>query len=97
MKINWKVRFKNPLFWIQFLGAIASPILVYYGLNYEDFTTWQSVWKVTVDALKNPFVVFSTILTALGAWGVINDPLIKGPNDSRQGLGYQKPKDPKGL
>lgn len=94
MNINWRVRFKNPVFWVQLLAAVAGPVLVYYGLNYEDFTTWGAVWSVTVDAVKNPFVVGMIVFAA---WGAVNDPTVAGVQDSRKALTYEKPKDPKGF
>ena len=32
MKINWKVRMKNPVFWAQVAVAVVGPILAYLGL-----------------------------------------------------------------
>ena len=29
--INWKVRIKNPMFWVQIVVAIFVPVLGYYG------------------------------------------------------------------
>ena len=40
MKINWKVRFKNPVFIGQLALAIFVPILAYMGITVEDLTTW---------------------------------------------------------
>ena len=40
MKINWKVRFKNPVFIVQLLLAIIMPMLTYAKLTFEDLTTW---------------------------------------------------------
>ena len=42
MKINWKVRLKNPVFWAQVAVALLSPILVSLGLQWEDMTTWSA-------------------------------------------------------
>ena len=39
MKINWKVRIKNPVFWAQVAVAIVGPILAYLGLSWSDMTT----------------------------------------------------------
>lgn len=94
MNINWRVRFKNPVFWVQILGSIALPVLAYYGLTYEDFTTWGAVVETLVDAFKNPFVVGTMVWAA---WSAINDPNVAGLRDSRKALTYDKPKDPKGL
>ncbi len=32
MKINWKVRIKNPLWWVQIAAALVLPVLAYFGL-----------------------------------------------------------------
>ena len=39
MKINWKVRFNNPVFWANLAMAVVLPVLAYLGLNWEDMTT----------------------------------------------------------
>ena len=48
MKINWKVRLKNPVFWAQVAVALLSPILVSLGLQWEDMTTWPALGDVMV-------------------------------------------------
>ncbi|MFR5004033.1 MAG: phage holin, partial [Thomasclavelia ramosa] len=30
-KINWKERFKNKIFWVNTILAVATPILAYFG------------------------------------------------------------------
>lgn len=50
MKINWKVRFKNPVFWVQVILAIAMPVLAYAGLSFEDITTWSILWRLAKNA-----------------------------------------------
>lgn len=39
MKINWKVRLKNPLFHAALILAIVAPIGVSLGVNLNDLTT----------------------------------------------------------
>lgn len=90
MKINWKVRFKNPNFVFQIVLAIGAPLLAYYGLTAEDFTTWASLFRVSMDALSNPYVLF---LIAVSIYNAVTDPVTAGLNDSRQALTYDKPKD----
>ena len=43
MKINWKVRFKNPVFWFNLAASIFLPMLACLGFNWEDMTSWQAV------------------------------------------------------
>ncbi len=88
MDINWRVRFNNPVWWIQVFLAITSPILAYYGMNFRDFTTWSSVFDVVKSALKNPYVLG---LIAISLFNTINDPTTKGLSDSQRALKYIKP------
>ncbi|KAF5075817.1 phage holin [Anaerotignum sp.] len=86
MKINWKVRFKNPYFWIGLFGVIMSTI----GAKPEDFTSWALVVEEIKNVLGNPFLLFSVILAVIG---VVADPTTKGVCDSKQALSYSKPRD----
>lgn len=89
MKINWKVRFNNPIFVVQVLGSVFVPILVYFGLELDDLTSWAVLGDVLLRAVENPFVV-GTALFSL--WNAINDPTTKGLGDSATALTYTKPK-----
>ena len=89
MNINWKVRMKNPVFWVQVVVAIVLPILAYFGLSWDDMTTWGAIGKVLIDAVKNPVVIVAVIVSV---WNAINDPTTKGLSDSAQALTYDKPK-----
>ena len=88
MKINWTVRFKNPMFWAQIAVAIVVPILAYFGLAWEDMTTWAAFGKLFVEAVKNPVVVLSVVVSLFNA---INDPTTKGLNDSERAMSYDTP------
>ena len=46
MKINWKVRIKNPLRWAQVAAALVLPVLAYFCLASEDMTSWGALWDV---------------------------------------------------
>lgn len=89
MKINWKVRFRNPVFIGQLVLAIFIPILAYLGITLEDLTTWGKVGQVLFKAVSNPYVL---MLVIVSVWNAINDPLVGGLSDSKQALGYEKPK-----
>lgn len=39
MKINWTVRLKNPIWWVQIVLAMFTPILAYAGITAADITT----------------------------------------------------------
>ena len=88
--INWKVRFHNPVFIAQVAIAVLLPILTYMGMSWEDMTTWATLGNLFVEAVKNPVIVVSVIISV---WNAINDPTTKGIGDSTQALGYNKPKD----
>lgn len=90
MKINWKVRFKNPLFLFQIFLSIVTPVGAYFGITGMDVTTWPGLFKITMDALSNPFILFSIGVSVFNA---INDPVVSGLSDSRQSLRYIRPKD----
>ena len=79
MKINWKVRIKNPVFWANLAAAIILPILTYLGLNWSDMTTWAGLWNVITGAFSNPYCLF---LVASNIWSALNDPTTSGISDS---------------
>ena len=89
MKINWKVRIKNPMFWVGIAIAVLLPILSYFGLNWEDVTTWGALGNLFIEAVKNPVVV---VAVAVSVWNAIIDPTTKGISDSKQALTYDVPK-----
>ena len=92
MKINWKVRVKNPVFWSQVAVAIVAPILAGLGLQWGDMTTWSAFADALCKAVANPVIVVSVIVSL---WGIINDPTTKGLSDSTQALTYDVPKEEK--
>ena len=90
MKINWKVRMRNPMFWVGIIMSVLLPILSYFGLNWEDMTTWAALGRLFVEAIKNPVVVVAVVVSVYNA---ILDPTTKGFSDSAQALTYDKPKE----
>ena len=88
MKINWKVRIKNPVFWVQIVVAVILPVLAYFGLSWEDMTTWGAIGQVLLDAVKNPVVIVSVVVSV---FNTITDPTTKGLSDSTRALDYDKP------
>ena len=89
MKINWKVRIRNPYFWIQIGIAILMPILAYLGLTVEDLTTWSKVGQVLLEAILNPYVLGLVVVSVFNA---IQDPTTKGLSDSENAMTYTEPK-----
>lgn len=92
MKINWKVRFTNPVFIGQLVLAVFVPILAYMGITVEDLTTWGMVGNMLLEAVSNPYVL---ILVIASVYNSITDPTVKGLSDSKQALRYRKPKNDK--
>ena len=84
MKINWKVRMKNKVFWVAFIPAIlmlVKTVANVFGYDLE-----------LVDIESNLLSVVEAIFLVLGIVGVIADPTTSGINDSEQALTYDKPK-----
>ena len=75
MKINWKVRLKNPVFWVGLAVAIVLPILTSLGMSWEDMTTWAALGDALLQAVKNPVILVSVLVSV---WNAINDPTTKG-------------------
>ena len=89
MKINWKVRFKNPVFWFNLEASIFLPILACLGFNWEDMKSWQAVGNVLLQAVQSPVIVVSVLVSV---WNLLNDPTTSGLSDSSQALSYTEPK-----
>ena len=88
-KINWKVRIKNPLFWVQGVLAVFTPILAYLGLAADDLTSWKILGEILLEAVSNPYVLGLVIVSL---WNAINDPTTSGISDSTQAMTYTTPK-----
>lgn len=86
--INWKVRFKNPVFWAQVAMAAITPILAYLGLTTHDLTTWTKLGEVLLQAVMNPYVLFITLVSIYNA---VVDPTTAGFGDSKRALTYDLP------
>lgn len=89
MKINWKVRSRNPQFWITFGLSIITPLFAYYGITGADLTTWDSVWSLIINAVSNPYVL---ALMAVSTYNAVLDPTTANFSDSQNALTYVKPK-----
>lgn len=89
MRINWRVRFRNPLFLAQLLLAVGTPLLAYYGLTVQDLTSWGGLGAVLWDALRNPYVLGTMFV---GLYNALPDPTTEGLKDSRQVMRYHRPK-----
>ncbi len=90
MKINWKVRFKNPTFVAGIILAIWTPILAYAGLTPADLTSWSTVGSLLLSAIMNPYVL---VLICVSVYNAIVDPTTKGISDSKLAMTYDEPKE----
>ena len=89
MKINWKVRFKNPYFYVALILAIVAPVGVYFGINAEDLTSWPMVGAIAKQAILNPYVVVTVIISVAT---FLIDPTTRGISDSNRAMRYDEPK-----
>lgn len=85
MKINWKVRAKNPYFWAGLVAVILAAI----GVSPESLTSWDILAAQIMELLGNPFAIGCVIM---GVIGYINDPTTAGITDSDLAMTYDKPK-----
>lgn len=81
MKINWKVRIKNPVFWLTMIPAVASFVYTMFGL-------FGIVPSISEDMIVN---AFTAIVSALTTLGVLVDPTTKGLKDGALGITYTEP------
>lgn len=88
MKLNLKVRLKNPAFWVQIALAVVAPVMAYFGLTGADMTTWTMVWQTLLNAVANPYVC---MLVLVSVYNALQDPTTPGIGDSARALTYSKP------
>lgn len=85
MKINWRVRVKNPYFWIGLLGMFFCAI----GVDGSTITSWPILLDNLKSFISNPYLIVSVVIAFIG---YIQDPTTEGFGDSEQALSYSKPK-----
>lgn len=84
MKINWKVRMKNKLFWVAIIPAILVLIKAVANVFGYDIEL-SSIESNLLDVIEAVFMV-------LGIVGIVTDPTTSGISDSVQALTYDAPK-----
>ncbi len=80
-RVNWKVRLRNPVFWVQIVVSAFAAVLAYAGLTAADLTTWESVGALLCNAVRNPYCLF---LVLSSVWNAVNAPTTKGVADSER-------------
>lgn len=83
MQINWKVRFRNPVFVAQLACAVVMPLITGMGYEWSQMTTWATLGEVIAAALGNPVVVVAMVVSV---FNLITDPTTSGLSDSKSAL-----------
>lgn len=86
--INFRVRFRNPIFIAQLVLAVLTPILAYAGLTVQDLTTWKALGDLLIGAISNPYVLGLVIVSVFNA---VTDPTTEGIKDSDRAMTYSYP------
>lgn len=84
MKINWKVRVKNKLFWVAIIPAVLlliQQICALFGVVVD--VSWLS--DKLIDIVGTVFVILALV-------GIVADPTTEGVYDSEQAMTYDAPK-----
>ena len=85
--INWKVRIKNKVFWMELVPALAlvvQAIAAVFGWQL-DFTQLTGKILAVIDAVFALLVIL----------GIVVDPTTEGIGDSKRAMSYEEPwKDP---
>lgn len=81
MSINWKVRFKNPVWLTAFVTFLISTA-------YQLLAMFDVVPAVTEEAILQAVAAIVQLLTLAG---ILVDPTTQGLSDSERALEYQNP------
>ena len=95
LNINWRVRFKNPQFWLSVVLSILVPPLAYAGIEFSSITTWGKFFEVLGSGFANPYIV---VMMLVGIYNAVIDNTTKGQGDSYIAKQYLRPrtdKDPR--
>lgn len=80
--INWKVRIKNPVFWMTVIPAGTSFVYCVLG-------AFGIVPVLSENMVLN---IVSAVITALTTLGVLVDPTTAGMKDSALAMTYSEPR-----
>lgn len=83
-KINWKVRVKNPSFWVGFIPAvllIVQQVLIMFGINFDYTVLSEKLTAIT-----------ASVFVVLAMLGIVVDPTTHGVGDSCKALEYDEPR-----
>ena len=89
MNVNWKIRFKNPVWVSAFISQLFIIVqITLVGLNSLGVTEFQLTKEVEGWILT----LVNAIFVVLASLGVVQDPTVQGVSDSPQALRYDEPK-----
>ena len=84
MKINWKVRIKNKVFWLALIPAqllLAQVVAAVFG------------YELHIEAIGDKHTAgINALFAVLAILGVVTDPTTAGVSDSKQAMEYEKPR-----
>lgn len=92
MNFNFKVRAKNPLFWIANIVAVLVYIGGYLGVKGTDVTSWDKLFSIVGDVVANPYLIVMIIVTFVTTAISYTD---KGIRDTGIVQTYTKPRNEK--
>ena len=85
MRVNWKVRIKNKIFWITIVPAlllVVQTVASLFGYDWDFVILNQQITAV-----------INAVFALLAILGVVNDPTTAGITDSYRAMSYDKPND----
>ena len=89
--INWKVRFKNPVWVSAFISQLMIVVQIVlvglHGIGVTDFQLSKDVEGWILTLVNAIFVVMASL-------GVVQDPTVKGVGDSEKALLKEEPTEP---
>lgn len=92
MNFNFKVRAKNPLFWVANIVAVLTYVGGYLGVKGTDITSWDKLFSIVGDIVANPYLIVMIIVTLVTTAISYTD---KGFKDTGIVQTYTKPRDEK--
>lgn len=86
--INLKIRLKNPVFYMQLIIAVATPVFAYTGITASEINSWTKLGEIIIQAISNPYIIF-LIMSSL--YNAVIDPTTRGLSDSKRAVSYKSP------
>ena len=85
MKLNWKVRLKNKVFWVSFVPTFFASI-------YTVLAMLEITPPISENAVTNLVMMVVSMLASIG---VLVDPTTAGVGDSSLAMTYDEPRSEK--